>query len=294
MNSTRQIKNELSSLLDLKVAVGAYQEIAASRMRKVKKSVLTNRAFTQGLADLYQRVYATYKLSQEHKSPSGLKLGLHAKTTLHKLREHNGKTVSVFVSSNTGLYGEIVRKTFNLFYTSVEKNKNDLVIIGRIGKQLTDAFLKGRAYKFYELNDALIEPQNIQSILSDLLQYQNVVVYHGMYASILSQEPTVTFVTGDVTKIADNKNAQELKCLIEPSIEEVLGFFEKQISSALFEQTMFESSLSKFASRMISLDFASDNINKRIEKTNLYRLKVMHDVENSAQSERLAGMSLWS
>lgn len=294
MKNIRQIKNELETVASLKVAVDSYQEIAASRMRKVKKSVLANREFMTGLADLYQRVAVTHDyLNLEDANRSLLVSRKRRSANNTNLRKTNGKTVSVFVSSNTGLYGDIIKKTFDLFLKSVRTSSTDLVVIGRTGRQLCEKYLRGRDFKFFEGNDAVVETETIKNILLYLLPYTNITIYHGMYVSVLLQEPHTTFITGETLKLIENKDAKKLKCLIEPSVTEVMAFFEQQISSALFEQTMYESSLSKFASRMISLDFAGFNIKRRIMAIKFNEIKTRHEFADISQLERLAGISLW-
>ncbi len=292
MPNLRQIKLEQADLRDLKLVIDSYQEIAAGRMRRVKKSVLQNREFMAGLSDLYQRVLVTYKLdvTDDKKRHTFRK----SKNTKSSLIQTNGKTVSVLISANTGLYGGLVKHVFDFFFKSVSTNKHDLVVIGRVGKVLCDTLLKGREYKFFEADDTGAKTEMVSQIASYLLNYENVIIYHGLYVSILEQKSVSTYVTGEALKIGENKDAIELKCLIEPSIEEVLGFFEQQISSAIFEQTIFESSLSKFASRMVSLDVASDNINKLIEKVKFTGLKAKHQQDGFSQMESLSGITLWT
>ena len=85
----------------------------------------------------------------------------------------------------------------------------------------------------------------------------------------------------------------ELKCLIEPSIEEVLDFFEQQILAAVFEQSLHESSLSKFASRMVSLNYANENIRNSLKSLKFKNLKLKHFLANAQQLELMSGISLW-
>ncbi len=282
MKSKRQLQIELHTLKDFKTIIGSYQEIAALRMRKVKTSVLQNREFLNGLSDIYQRVLVTYQLSAPKKSKSSF-----------QIRETNGKSVSVLISANTGLYGDIIRKTYELFLNNVSNNNHDLVIVGRIGRQLYENTYKKREYTYYESVDNGLADAKIADLVNHVLKYSNIVVYHGIYQSILDQRSIATFVSGNNAINDNNIKVAELKCLIEPSIEEVLSFFEKQISSTLFEQTVHESSLSKFSSRMVSLDIANENIKSFIKKVRFSQLKVMHKSNNLQQMERLSGISLW-
>ena len=52
----------------------------------------------------------------------------------------------------------------------------------------------------------------------------------------------------------------------EPSLEEVVIFFETEIFASLLEQVFHESRLAKTASRMMLLDRASQNIDKSFDR----------------------------
>lgn len=109
MRNKKQLNGDFHTLKDLKTIVESYEEIAAMRMRKVKKSVLLSREFLSGLDDIYQRVMFTYRLYAEKK------MFRKKKDASTSLLATNGKTVSILISTNTGLYGDIIKKTYELF-----------------------------------------------------------------------------------------------------------------------------------------------------------------------------------
>lgn len=287
MLNKKSLQSEMSVLLSMQEIVGAYEEIAAMRMRKVKKSVLQNRDFLSGLNNLYSRVWYTYihektfnVLGIPGKAPKTLTIG-------------NGKTVSVLVTANTRLYGDIIKKTFEMFYKNVKGANTDLVVIGKLGRQFMSESDLPVEYKSFDLSDSAYDRESTKEILDYILQYTNIVVYHGLYVSVLTQNPTATLVTGQALDLKESSNKDELRCLVEPSAEEVAQFFEKQILASVFEQSMFESSLSKYASRMISLDMASDNISGFLKAARFQTVKLRHLINNIKQTERISGIALW-
>jgi F0F1-type ATP synthase gamma subunit len=124
MLNKKSLQSEMAVLLSMQEIVGAYEEIAAMRMRKVKKSVLQNRDFLSGLNNLYNRVWYTYLHERRVNS-----LGFPVKRP-ESVFVGNGKTVSVLVSANTRLYGDIIKKTFDLFLKSIKDTETDIVVIG--------------------------------------------------------------------------------------------------------------------------------------------------------------------
>lgn len=283
MKRVKNLKIEVVSLSDFYSMIEAYQEIAAIRMRKVKKSILERREFMQGLNEAFAYIayaYNIYKQSLKEK----------AKTDILNT---NGKTVLVLLSSNTGLYGDVVRATFDLFESDAKKMEIDIVLVGRMGKKYYDSSELKKPYKYFDMPDSGISELNIKGLLEHIVDYSNIIVYHGVFKSILNQEPIKTTVTGEVMKIEKSLGNYDARFLFEPSVEKVAEHFEKQISSLIFEQTVFESSLSKFASRMVSLDKASDSISSKLKFLDFNLKKAKHkDINVSLQSSIFGGI-LW-
>ena len=285
MSHKQKLIEDHASLASMKEVVESYEEIAAMRMRKVKKSVLQNRDFFKGLNNIYNRVIFTYKnylkkLTKSH----GKKLEMIINT--------NGKTLSILISANTGLYGAITKKTFNLFIENVVRSDTDLVIIGRLGKAMYDSYGYKKAYKYFDVSDTTIEEGSLAEVLNYILSYTNIIVYHGSFKSVLDQQAVRTYVTGEALESFSEESTQ-IDSIIEPTVEEVTQFFEHQILSSIFEQTLYESSLSKYASRMVSLDLANENINELIMRTNFKILKQKHRDLDSKQLGTLGGLKLW-
>lgn len=286
MQSKKDLQLELEVLESMGGIVEAYEEIAAIRMRKVKKSVLQNRDFLSGLNDIYQRVYATYKLFAAKKRYKGA-----AKDWLPL--QTNGREVSILLTSNTGLYGDIVKRTCETFLNNVRNKDLDLVVTGRIGRIYMENNAKSTPYKYFDISDTGVDRESMKDIIDYILKYEKITVFHGIYVSVLSQQPVSTLVTGKAADLHNESTAEAVHCLIEPSVEEVTEFFEKQILASIFEQTVYESSLSKFASRMVSLDIAKSNITSIIARNKFKRLLNKHSDDSRQQSERMSGISIW-
>jgi len=71
--------------------------------------------------------------------------------------------------------------------------------------------------------------------------------------------------------------------MFEPSLEEVMRFFEHEIFGSLFDQTMRESQLSKFAARVVAMDRADQQIGLREKKTLEQKIMLMHQLSNRKQ-----------
>jgi len=283
MKTIKETKGDLLFLYDFHDLMETYEEIAAIRMRKVKRSVLMEREFLKGLSDVFKFVemaYDTYLI----------KLGQLKKGKRHFLKT-NGKDVCILLSSNMGLYGEVIHKTIYKYISDMRAGRSDMVVIGRVGKRVVESLLPGRAFQYFDFSDSGADDDNMKRVLDFILQYRNIFVYHGYFKSILNQEASVTSITGDISKFAGFEEVSEIRQkkeeqkfgFFEPSIEDVAAFFETQTLSVIFEQAMNESSLSKFASRMVTLDIAVNNINGQIKTTNFTLKKLKHRSFNRKQ-----------
>ncbi len=62
-----------------------------------------------------------------------------------------------------------------------------------------------------------------------------------------------------------------------------MKFFETQMFNSLFEQTVYESQLAKYASRLIAMNRAEDNVKSQLTKLNFAKLRTMHETRNKKQ-----------
>ena len=111
MKSRREITDEFVRITTFKHILETYEEIAATRMQNTRSSVITSRNFIDELNYIFQQVKSSYRNellrkmnTKRIKDPKQL-----------TFIERNGKTLYILLSSNTGLYGDIVKKTSELF-----------------------------------------------------------------------------------------------------------------------------------------------------------------------------------
>lgn len=270
-------------MTDFLSMIGAYEEISAISMRKVKKTILERREFMQGLNEAFAYIAYAYKL---------YRASLKGKARTNIINTNN-KTISILLSSNTGLYGDIIRETFELFEAEVRKIDTDIAIVGRVGKKYYDLSTLKKPYEYFDMPDTGIDEAMIKKLLDYVVNYAEVMVYHGVFKSILIQQATTTAVSGEVMKIEKSLDVSSTRFLFEPSIEDVAEHFEKQIASLILEQTLFESGLSKFASRMISLDKAAENIGMKLHYLDFNLRKSKHRKINENIQAGIFGGILW-
>ena len=287
MITKKQIEGEMNNLQGLTSMIEAYEEIAATRIKRTRDSVLKSRSYLSEINDIFQQVKSSYR----HELDALMKKGKIKDPAKLSFVQRNGKTLSVFISANTGLYGDIVQKTFDLFIKQIENQQTDVAIIGKLGASLFEDYAIKVPYTYFELSDQNLDQEKLQQIATFLLQYEKVVVYFEQFQSIVKQEAIMSDISGNL--IEENRQAEIIKYLFEPSLEKILGFFESEIFSSIFEQTVHESLLAKFASRMINLAQASENTKKRLKYLNFQKEQIKHRDNNRKQLQSISSMSLW-
>lgn len=287
MITKRGVISEIGDISGVKNFVEAYEEIAASKMKKTRGSVLQTRDFFNGLARILKDVQASYKKEV---------LALMKKKKLKDLSKislvpHNGKTVSVLVSANTGLYGDIIKKTFYLFWENIQKQPSDITIIGKLGRTFLQERDPKREFVYFDFPDNTIDEEGLKKIGNHIVQYEKVIVFYGQFQNVVTQNATAENISD--TEIESQEQPTGIKYFFEPSLEKILIFFEKEIFASIFEQIIHESQLAKFASRMITLDKAVENIKEKLEKVELQKRLITHRNMNKKQLEAISGISLW-
>ena len=208
------------------------------------------------------------------------------------------KTVSVLLSANTTLYGDLIERIFNLFLKNVTKDGSDIIIVGRVGKRLYDEQDNKKNYTYFELPDVELRLENLKPVIYHLVRYQKIIVYYGKFESVVTQKETFSSISGDQPSSYQAESSSRLAdetshFLFEPSLETILAFFEDLIASSLFRQTVHETQLARWASRIMSMEKAQVNIDAQIKRLHFSEMKIQRQEQNKKQLDRLAGISLW-
>lgn len=261
--------DNLKYLISFSDLIIAYEEVAANRMQKTRQKVLYTRDYTDGLNKIYQQLKYSYKKQTEK----------YKKVTESN---KNGKTAFVFISANSGLYGDLVNRVFGLFVADWQREKGDAVILGLWGQELFKQTFPQSPFLYFDMPDNVLDTKKIGGIIDGLKSYNRILVYHGLFRNIIKQDVVYSNITGDQLSPEILLTGQQ-KIIYEPSLSTLLDFFEKEIYSSLFTQAIFESQLAKFSSRMTALEVASQNLEKAKKIANLNARLEKHRIMNKKQ-----------
>lgn len=286
MADERTIQEEMEQMESLQVLTRSYEEIASTRMKKVRERVLAKRDFLQEINSVFEEVrdsYARQVLSLYKKK------GIKKTSGKVTLLSHNGKTVSVLLSANSGLYGSIIPKTFRMFIEAVRNSDSEATIVGRQGLSLFLQEEPNKPYTYFDLPDYASKSSDLSEIIRHIVQYERISVYYGKFVNVVDQSASVYTISAEID-LDKTKEKVETLYLFEPSLEKILMFFESEIFASLFEQTVNESELSKSASRMLAMNQAADNIQNYLKELKVEKLKAAHKSANRKQLNSLSGL----
>lgn len=286
----KDLKDEIYELNSLRSLVEAYEEIASVRMKKTRDTVLKNRQFVNEINNIFEEVRSSFAKEYNALLRKKALLGKKGKTgDKVTLLSHNGKTVSVFLSANTGLYGDIVKKTFDLFIEEVRNSDSEVTIVGRQGLTLLNAEEPDRPYTYFELSDHELRAHELDEIIKHIVQYEVINVYYGSFENVVRQNPKMLRVSAEID-LTESKKESKASYLFEPELEKILVFFETQMFASLFDQTVREGQLAKYASRVMAMDKAFENIQEGLGKLRLQKLRVAHRRMNKKQLNMLSSV----
>lgn len=286
MQNRKQLEKDIALIGSFKGLAQAYEEISVTRMQKARGKVLSAREFLEELLKVFDDVRSSYSAQIEV-------LTMRKRGVIHlSTSVKNGKSVAILISSNSKLYGDIGKKVFRTFIADIKASNADIYIIGRVGKEMFDVSGVEKEYQYSEYPDVDSKGVSIDQLIGVFNKYENVKVYYGKFINVIRQDSVISNVTGRVS--AGSKSyGRQVRFFFEPSLEEVLTFFENQIFGSLFRQTLHESELSHVASRITQMEYALENIETMQKKLEKKRKLVIKRADSAKRLQRLSGMRLW-
>jgi len=293
MPQKKIIQEELEALNSIKNLAESYEEIAVIRMQKIKDAVLKTRNFLQSISDIYVDLKASYDREVKDlitKRKKGDK-------NILPLLQKNGETLLVYLSSNGKLYGSVTQKTFKLFVQELKKKtdeKRQVLVIGTAGREMLESSSVKIPFDYFDIPDTKVDINLIKNLMTKFLQYQKVYIFYGKFGNVVTQSATSTSITGEdifETEIT-NPTPRDDRFIFEPNLEKIFHFFETQLMSNLFSQTLLENQLARHASRVNAMEEALVHIEEESKVLHQQQVRIKHLMQNKKQLETISGVVL--
>lgn len=269
MKSIKKIKAEIEHTTQIKGIVEVFEELSAIQMKNIREDIIRTREFMEKLAILSNEIGGDLSSFVGDKS-----------------------SACVYLSSSSGMYGDLPEKVFTSFLKHIESNKTEAFVFGKQGKTFMEKYKPHIKFSYYEIDEKLETKQTMQDCLKMLTYFNEITVFYGKFRNIVNQDAAKQSILGDFQDIFLKLNKKELKekrfkYIYEPSVVEVSNKFATEIKSSLFEGMLKENNLAKTASRMMHLDKAYESIEERLALLQLTKNRENKKVEDKKQQERV-------
>jgi ATP synthase F1 gamma subunit len=282
----KEITQRIGTLNLLIGLTEAYSQVSSQRMKKIRDGVTSSRDFLSSIDGIFRELRNSQK---REVAKLAKKKGGNTVTFL----AHNGKTASVFIAANAGLYGDIVGKVFNEFINEVRTQNTEVTIIGKFGLSLFLAAEPKRPYTYFDYPDYGDSPEDLSEITRHLVAYEQIHIHYGKFRNLAYQEPTLVVIAAE-TELKDEGTDEKItQYLFEPDLSDLLIFFEGEMFTSTFEQAIHEAQLAKFSSRMIAMDTAGEKVKDELKKAKIDHLKLTHYLAGKKQQSIFSSFHLW-
>lgn len=283
MQSQNSILEEQNFLGTLKTIATAYQEISVMKMKQTRNSIEFARNFVDTLKDVFESLKFSYPIIKKRKDD----------------RVNKG-VAKILITANARFHGDILRRIYNAFLAD-EHPGSEILIVGRIGKDFILQHDSSAQYKYYDIPDNNMTLQDMRKLIEDLMEYETIYVYYAQFRTVVNQE----IIAAEIPSIYSllEKEEQEEKLhkpkglvplyLFEPSGEVIADFMNDSVRASLTRQTLFETQLARYASRIKAMDALLHNIEDEVKVLKRERVKIIRAINNKKQLERMSGVMLW-
>lgn len=298
MSLPRSQRVDARPIENLRTLIETLEELSVLRMQNARHGIEANRTFSKDLRAVFQNVM------QAHRTEVELLLKLRKKSFFSFSRmikaeksQPSVRRMTILMSSQVRLSGSIVMETFRSFLSYLKSIQTDVIIFGRVGKELFEAALPGRSFTYYTMSDKAPNAASLEPMLKKLSDYDAITIFHGTFVNFVSQNPTETDLSPTTIVQEDSRNKQGNRSLLfifEPDLETIIKYFSSQIFATLVHQLAQESWLALLGSRITAMEQASRNIENYEMKLQFQETMLERDIQNNKQRERLSGIALWS
>ncbi|MDX1607585.1 MAG: ATP synthase F1 subunit gamma [Candidatus Spechtbacterales bacterium] len=277
MANTKEIKQKIDSVANLKKITKAMEMVARSKMKKATDAAVATRTY----AELALELLVNLSTEDHRKNPY--------------LSEQEGKKILVLhIASNKGLCGGYNVSLLRALNKYFEKRNEEInfVTVGRYAYRHALKLADGSLERFDDFSDN-IEPEETNGLVDKVLEtyksgeYKETFIVYTNFVSIFSQEVVIRKLLplseeslesaikeagaeGERTEDKKDKAARNRALyLYEPNEEDILDFVVPRLIKVQIYQALLEANASEHSARMVAMKSATENADKRGEELTL-------------------------
>jgi F-type H+-transporting ATPase subunit gamma len=258
MASSRQLKNKIRTVGNIKQITKAMQMVSATKMRKSQEVALAARPFAKKAFSLLSAIAQL----ADPKEDKGM-----------FFKEKEGKTCLVVITSDKGLAGSFNSAVLRIAYQWYLENQDAHVVA--VGKKGRDFFKRrgvSPAAEFVGFSD-IVTLSNVRPLSTWIVEkfeqgaYAKVEVASTRFVSALVQKPEVHQILplhlqelkAIIENIVPKTGKGELPFVLEPSKEAIGETLVRDLIEVEILHFVFESNAAEHSARMVAMKNATDN-----------------------------------
>ena len=278
MPTLNQLNAVLEDVSSLKMVAQAYTEISAIKLQKIRSGIERNRIFFQEITSVFRMVkVAADQRGREQAVPAARKK----------------KAVSILLTSNQRFYGDLEYHLTQFFTEHTSTFNTDRIVIGSTAKDFFRAMAQPPPHQLYLFSSDIPPLEELRKLVDTLTDYEQIFVYYCRMQSVLVQTPSVVDLLQKPPEHYLMSKEHSFHSIFEPDIDEMLQFFNTQITMLLLEQIFLESELARTAARLTAMNQAELNADDMIKKQRRLLASAKRSLDSARLLDTIAGMSNW-
>jgi len=238
MQTLEFLKKQISAVSELEGISGALEQVAAKEILEVRKNILANREFFEETWRIYGLLRGLVQLPPEVKN----------------------KDLVFIITLNKGMCGNLMNRVIRAGEKAADKYKADILITGKKGQSVF-ANRDDKTVHFFNIPNE-ISYEQAEPLKEIASQYARVHVVFPRYLSTMKQEVQVISLVAKPEE-ENQPNLEKFilpkRYRIEPSLAEVVNYFNKAIVGMMIYSFFTESLLAYSAAQMVAMRSAHDN-----------------------------------
>lgn len=296
MPSINEIKEQKIVVHSVGEFAHSLQQIAAARMAKLRKVVMSSRRFV----DEATTVLLELQLEKQKRIEKEL-YGDVPRTKKKKSKQTEAKkparSAIIVISTDQGLCGsyntEIFTKVDQVLpqYTTA-----DWFVVGSKGQDYFYKLEKKNKIRFFPFK--MPEQPTIvdlKPLIGMFYYYTQIFIIYSKFINTATREVVfLELVIPNIAEVETKKELEEGKYLFEPNIDELIRSLSSKLRYALFRQQILDSRLSLYTAQMMAMKTAADNSEDLLKELQLQYNKARRKVIDKKIQEVQAGRTLWA
>jgi ATP synthase F1 gamma subunit len=239
MRRPQDIARQEALMTTLVELTSAFEGIASMRIAQIKSQVEQSTLFFNELWNIYAQLRAgdVFSFGRAADKPT----------------DFIDKELLIIITAEGGWSGDIDEKLVELMLKTYDKDKNDIIVIGRHGAmQLAQ---RGVSYKHYFKLPTQDRNINVAPLEHYVQQYRSTRMFYQQYVSLMVQDVRRIELSNAVQQRGGQAttNPDEVidtsNYIFEPSAYEVAAHLERSMMQIAISQLILESKLAQYASR---------------------------------------------